>query len=342
MHKKPVYHLFIPHLLIALQSWHEDFSFEVEAPHLSSLLCRYKKQFNPNINSCSHAFFYTLGYENEELPSAYYRYQVHSSSISQNLICADPVYLEVGMNDVTLSHKITDLTNDEADELIEILNKHFNEDGLSFIFGDNQCWYLRFIGNETIQSHDVDSVLLKNIIDKSTQSQQRNWQVIQNETQMLLHSANLNAQREKAGLKPVNSLWFHGAGKAKEISSQFDVIHSNTNGLSKLQGKTFAKAADCEWQPLPDQLDSLLEKSQQKNRALLIDQLFMPALENRLDDFQGEVESIDKNIIKPLVKAWQSNKIDIIIDACDGNTLMPQKNPFWCFWQKPKKLREIS
>jgi len=42
------------------------------------------------------------------------------------------------MNDVTLSHKITDLTNDEADELIEILNKHFNEDGLSFIFGDNQ------------------------------------------------------------------------------------------------------------------------------------------------------------------------------------------------------------
>lgn len=344
MQNKPVFHLFIPYLLQSLNTWHQDFLFEVKATHLSTLFTQFTKIRTNQSRSIDSSFFQTLSPETEGLPVAYYRHQVQLNEKLKGLICADPIYLEVGMNDVTLTHKITDLTDDEATELIEILNNHFAQDGLKFIFGSNQCWYVLFPENETVQSHDLDSVLLKNIADKLAHSVQRNWQVIQNETQMLLHSSEINQQREIAGLKPVNSLWFWGAGEPQVAQLEVAKIYSTDETLSKLRGELFARAANCELQTLPEDSTFLLDHLDQKisTQILLLDQLFMPALENRLDDFQQELEHIDNNIIKPLLQAWQKNDINIVIDCCDGTVLKPQRVPACKFWLKPKSLREIA
>jgi len=343
MQNKLVFHLFIPHLLQPLNTWYQDFLFEVEATHLSTLLTQFIKINTGQVRSIDSAFFQTLNPKIEELPVAYYRHQVQINETLNGLICADPIYLEVGMNDVTLTHKITDLTDDEAKELIEILNNHFAQDGLKFIFGSNQCWYVLFADNESVQSHDLDSVLLQNIADKLAQSEQRNWQVIQNETQMLLHSSDINQQREIAGLKPVNSLWFWGAGKPQVSELEVGKIYSSNEISSKLRGELFAKAANCESHILPEDITLLLDQTdnQMNTQILLLDQLFMPAIENQLDNFQQELEHIDKHIIKPLLEAWQNNEIDIVIDCCDGTVLKPQKTAAWKFWLKPKDLREI-
>ena len=140
MQKKPVFHLFIPYLFDSLKAWHHDFLFEINASHLSTLLNQYIKINNKKCQSLDVAFFQTLNSEIEELPVAYYRHQVQFGEKLTGLICADPVFLEVGMNDVTLTDKITDLTDDEAKELLEILNNHFAQDGLQFVFGSNQSW----------------------------------------------------------------------------------------------------------------------------------------------------------------------------------------------------------
>jgi len=343
MQKKPVFHLFIPYLLHSLNAWHQDFLFEVEATHLSTLLTQSIKINTSQSRSINSAFFQTLNSITEELPVAYYRHLVQLNEKLNGLICADPVYLEVSMNDVTLTDKISDLTDDEAKEIIELLNNHFAQDGLKFIFGSNQCWYVSFAENETIQSHDIDSVLLQNIIGKLAQSEQRNWQVIQNETQMLLHSSDINQQREIAGLKPVNSLWFWGAGEPQVSKFEVEKIHSSNEISSKLRGELFAKAANCESQTLPEDITVLLDQLDNKTNTqiLLLDQLFMPAIENQLDNFQQQLEYIDKHIIKPLLHAWQKNQIDIVIDCCDGTILKPQKTSAWKFWLKPKNLREL-
>ncbi|MEH6457555.1 MAG: hypothetical protein V7749_14595 [Cocleimonas sp.] len=343
MQNRPVFHLFIPYLLQSLNDWHQDFLFDVEAIHLSTLLTHSTKTNTSQSRSINSAFFQTLNETVEELPVAYYRHQVQLNEKLNELMCADPIHLEVSMNDVTLTDKITDLTDDEAKELIKILNQHFAQDGLEFIFGSNQCWYVSFAENETVQSHDLDSVLLQNIIDKSTKSERRNWQVIQNEAQMLLHSSDINQQREIAGLKTVNSLWFWGAGKPKNNEFEIENIYSNNNLSSMLRADFFAKAANCESHTLPENTTLLLEQvdCMTSTQVLLLDQLFMPALENTLDDFQQELMNIDKQIIKPLLEAWQKNEIDIVIDCCDGTVLKPQKVPVWKFWLKPKKLREL-
>ena len=343
MQKKPVFHLFIPRLFDSLKAWHHDFLFEVNADYLSTLLTQVTKTNNKKCHSIDSVFFNTLQSETEELPIAYYRHQVQVGENLNGLICADPIYLEVGMNDVTLTDKITDLTDGEAKELIEILNKHFAQDGLEFIFGSNQCWYVSFPEAEIVRSYDLDSVLQTNITEKFVQSEQRNWQVIQNETQMLLHSSEVNEQREIAGLKPVNSLWFWGAGKPLDSKIEIEKIYSTNENSSCLRGQLYAKAAHSKWDVLPKDMLSMLEEIDKDSgtHMIILEQLFIPTLENKLDDFQQQLDQIDSNIIKPLLNAWQNNKIDIVIDCCDGSVLKPQKVPAWKFWTNPKNLREI-
>ena len=340
---KAIFHLFIPSLFQHLDSWSKGFAFEVEAPYLSSLLNKNKKDFSSASDSLEHAFFKTLSVETKELPIAFHRHKIQLGKSEGGLICADPVHLEVGMKDVTLTKKITDLTDDEAQELILILNKHFAEDGLHFIFGSNQSWYISFEHDETIESHSLDSMLMKNIVGKMAQSKQRNWRVVQNEIEMLLHSSDINQQREMAGLETLNSLWLWGAGKPIDVKFEFDKIYSNNNPQSKLNGQIFADAANAQWQTIPDDFTQLLESSDDKKEVhtVILDQLFIPALAEDLDEFQNQLSNIDNSIIKPLLQAWKNKEVDIIINSCDGNILEPVHPSFFDFWRKPKKLREL-
>ena len=345
MQKTPVFHLFIPHFLQSIETWQQDTSFKFETSSLSKLLTQFVKidSSNEEFHSIEKAFFNLVNPEHTELPIAYYRHLIQNDEKLNGLICCDPIHLRAGMNDVILTNKITDLTDDEAKELIELLNKNFDQDGLRFIFGSNQCWTVSFPENETVQSHDLDSMLLQNVVNKSLISEQRNWQVIQNETQMLLHSSEVNRHREIAGLKPVNSLWFWGAGRPQSINFNAEKIYYNDNSSSKLRAQIFAQAIGCESEVFP--LNSILPLGNIDEaigtRILLLDQLSKPILENEFNDFQEEFRQIDQNIIKPLLDAWQKDEIDLVIDCCEGTLLKPEKIPAWKFWSKPMNLQEI-
>ena len=341
MHSKPVFHIFIPSLLKPLSAWNRDFLFETQSPSLSDLLTSLETSNKQKVHGLEARFLSTLGQQEGELPIAYYRYQAqHSVILDSGVLCADPVHLEVGMNDITLTEKISDLSDDEAIELIELLNLHFKQDGLEFTFGTNQHWYVTFPAAESVLTTHIDQVLKKNISGLLATSLQRNWQQIQNEAQMLLHNAEVNQNRERVGLTPVNSLWFWGGGKPHTIELPKKKIQ-NLFASDETQGKTLAIAAGCDWQPLPQTGKQLLEKATGLNYVIL-DHLFLPAVHDNLEDYQRELSSIDENFIKPLLNAWQQNKIDIIIDDCDGLIIKPLKLPAWKFWLKPKSLLQIA
>ena len=160
---------------------------------------------------------------------------------------------------------------------------------------------------------------------------------------MLLHSSDVNKQREIAGLETVNSLWFWGSGKPVSPKVDFDRIISRQETTSLLQGQYFAKAANCMCIPLPE--DSLqpfdLIDNNFTNQVLILDQLYKPALENNFDNFKRELLRIDSQFLRPLFEVWKKNKLDIVIDCCEGTILKPQRTPSWKFWSKPKKLREL-
>ncbi len=343
---KPTVHLCIPQLLQPLVLWKNDFQFEVEAPELTLLLRQFTINKNTPTQGLDASLFNALGMEGgQELPVAYYRYQTHNNAPPNKvLLCADPIHLEVGMNDITLTEKITDLTKDEAEEILKALNKHFQQDGLEFIYGSNEHWYIALAEDETIETTPPSEVLRKNIAKyqpRSTSKKQQtiNWQVIQNESQMILHGCAVNQQREMAGLPTVNSLWFWGGGQVLQSNNSSDVVSVYYNGNSGISAKVIAKVANCDVHLLND----VFSEFKIGKTLIILDPLFSPAVNDHLDLFQQELSKLDEQIIKPLRQEWQSGNIELLVDGCDGNILKPIKPKAWKFWgQKPALLSEVA
>ena len=354
MSSKPIIHLCIPQLFQPLKLWNRDFRFEPKAPELSLLLRQFESDKTEFIQGLDASLFNAIGMaESEELPIAHYRYQAHSNSqtaVEKTLFCADPVHLEVGMNDITLTEIITDLSETEAQEMLDDLNAHFDQDGVEFILGSNQHWYLVLPQKESVKTTPLSEVLGKNIAnfqpcsttENLAKSSAINWQVIQNEAQMILHASAVNQQREMAGLTTINSLWFWGGGEAdktKAVNENISTIFCNES--AKPSAQMTAKAANCDWQILSDDMSELSTFKVGKS-LIILDTLFYPAVQDHLDNYQKALTELDDKIIKPLRKAWQAGKIELLIDGCDGNVLRPLKVPSWNFWKnKSATLTDI-
>lgn len=346
---KPIIHLCIPQLLQPLALWKKDFLFEPEAPELASLLRQFDQRAHAGIQGLDASLFHAVGISsNTDIPIANFRFKSHLKKNPKHfMLCADPIHLEVGMNDITLTQVIDDLSDDEAEELIDDLNQHFKQDELEFVRGSNRHWYIVLPEQEAVKSTPLDEVLRKNIKNYLTHSETRNWNVLQNEAQMILHASAVNNQREMAGLPTVNSLWFWGGGEIDvNDSGQKDVVcvYHNESYEAETKAKTVATAVNCEVEQLAEDgnhLAALKGKNQGKS-IIILDQLFQAAINDNLDSYQRALTKLDAQIIKPLNQAWQAGKIEIIIDGCDGKTLKPTKPSVWKFWKnKPISLADI-
>ncbi len=349
---KPVIHLSIPCLYKPLGLWKKELKLKVTCSNLSALLTSLEFLDVQKIHGLHASFFSKIGFDSAEIPAAHYRVLTHqikdvSHSLGDNaggMLCADPVHFEAGMNDVTLTNSITNLTENEAKEILELLNRHFQPDGLEFVYGNNQHWYVTYPEQESIKTTPLEAALKKNIAGLLPYSEQRNWQQIQNEAQMLLHSSDVNINREMAGLETLNSLWFWGGGKAKTIKSDYKTIFTKNDKIStEITGKMFAQAAACKWQKLPKNGENLLLQQHKAGTSyVLLDHLHQPVIEENPEAFQIALNQIDEEYIKPLMHAWKKNQIDLEIDGADGSLIRPLKTPVWKFWNKPRQLSDIA
>ncbi len=357
MAHKPLVHLIIPQLFQPLKRWGKGYLFEVHSPYLTTLLQGYSSKYQSSANGINASLFASLDIPiQDELPVAHYRYQAHCHSVPPKdslLLCADPVHLVVGMSDITLTDKITDLTTAEANELIDLLNTHFKQDGLTFTIGSNSQWYLSSSKMESLSTTPLDNVLKKNIAHHPIQSDQRNWQALQNEIQMLLHSAPLNQYRETVGLPTVNSLWLWGGGKRINAKQRPSIILSD-NAVS---GGMLAIAGKCSYQQFLDKQststlggidDTALAEfdfsAHLKGKLIIINEsLVESAINDDPEAYQKELKRLEECLFKPLSALWKDKKITIQIDSCGGKLIEPQHTSRWKFWKKRlNSLSELS
>jgi len=297
----------------------------------------------------------------KQLPIAHYRYLTHQNSLqvsesvrsvfdhsisvdknslkkggggytnkthTKMILCADPVHFEVGLNDITLTQQIDDLTEEEAIQCIEALNQHFKQDGLEFIYGSQSQWYLVLRSKTKLDTTPLLEVLRKNIAHYFPVSKNMNWEVIQNEVQMILHMLPLNQKREIAGLPTLNSLWFYGGGEPENFANTLNAVFSD----NEEKGGLLAVAAGCDYSPLPKYISSLFDMASGKY-IVILDQLLMPAIYDDVQEYQKQLISLD-DYIEPIIKAWENDKIELVIDSCTGRLLKPIKIPRWQFWAR--------
>ncbi len=128
---------------------------------------------------------------------------------------ADPVHVTLGRDDVALtSPAMLALSAEDSRALAEAINAHFVQDGYVLHAVAPQRWLLscpQAIALITTDPWAATDIPQRFVAPTGEGVRTLRWWW--NEAQMVLHSHPINAAREAAGMKPVNSLWPWASGR---------------------------------------------------------------------------------------------------------------------------------
>jgi hypothetical protein len=324
----PTLHVLVPDLLAPLKLWHKDFGFEPESESIAALLVNSQRKDVP-FEGLDASIFSLLGFAaNEELPYAHFRVKkerINSDLVAHkgSFLCADPVHLKAGASEVILdTDPLSDLSEEESNKLIMTLNQHFAEDGLAFVKGSCNRWYLLLDRDDSIHTTPLREVRGKDISKYLPHSDRLNLHQVQNESQMLLHSAEANFQRAQEGKLAVNSLWFWGGGTQTKARTRVRTVIGGG-----IQGELIASIAECRFLQFaaePEQELSQLEAG--GHHLLILNQLTPFALKDDLQGWQDQLTKLEKEWFSVMTKLFNKGKLELLVQSCDGHTYIPEKS----------------
>ncbi|HSM11158.1 MAG TPA: phosphoglycerate mutase [Lysobacter sp.] len=142
----------------------------------------------------------------------------------------------------------------------------------------------------------------------------RRWRALLNESQVLLHNHPHNADRVAAGLAPVNSLWFWGAGTMPDhVRSVYTGLLSDDEALA-----AFALMAGIDVQPLS--------------------KAWRHAAGNVLLDLRHErdLARLQADWLGPMLADLRARRLDqVTVDFADGTRYALAAGQRWRFWRRP-------
>ncbi|MCK5809622.1 MAG: hypothetical protein KAH00_00960 [Cocleimonas sp.] len=335
MSDSPILHVLIPDLLAPLTLWSKDFGFEAKSEITAVLLAHSEHKDVPFVG-LDAAIFGLLGFSaDEELPYAHFR--VKKERINSDLVahkgtflCADPVHLKAGASEVMLDpDPLLDLTEDESTQYIALLNAHFADDGVQFVMGCCNRWYLLMDRDESIRTTPLRELRGKEISKFLPHSDKMNLHRLQNEAQMLLHSADVNFRREQEGKLAVNSLWLWGGGMQTDARTRVRTVIGG--GFT---GELAASVAQCRHLNIASEPEYELDQLEAGGHHLLIlDQLTPFALSDDLEGWQAQLDKLESEWFAPMEKLFNKGKIKLLVQSCDGKVYIPEKkkslNELW-------------
>ena len=153
-------------------------------------------------------------------PAAAYRLSADQAGESYWL-CADPVHLQVDRDQLLLAAgAVDDLGDDEAQQLVAMLNRHFAPDGLSIHALSPLEWVLEAPRALELAAPPPWRIAGRPAGPNLPRGADAAWaRRVANEAQMLLYQSPVNHAREAAGKAPVNSLWLWGGGRRQAGSA---------------------------------------------------------------------------------------------------------------------------
>ncbi len=134
---------------------------------------------------------------------------------------ASPVHLRPdGDGLLLLDAGVLEITMDEAQQLVALINEHFSDRGWRLEVYDPQRWYLRLGEQPDLHTSTLAEVTGRNIVGFLPKGEDKlSWQAKMTEVQMLLHMAKVNLLREGRGQLPINGLWLHGGGRYQSVGN---------------------------------------------------------------------------------------------------------------------------
>jgi hypothetical protein len=199
-----------------------------------------------------HELFHFAG---DGVPAAALRHLCHGDDAAAGAwLCADPAWVRSEATGARLmAWPLVDVSADEAEALAATLRPVFGDAGVPLSIDAPSAWCLHLLHaaprvefRAPAEALGVDLVECLPAGDAG-----RGWRRLFNEAQIVLHAHPVNAARIAVGKRPVNALWFWGAGTlpgavetALQIVASVDDV---VRGLAKMGGAVRVE-------PLPDAL----------------------------------------------------------------------------------------
>jgi hypothetical protein len=195
------------------------------------------------------------------------------------------------------------------------------------------AWLLELPKQPEINTVDLNSLIGKEISRYlPTGKEQKKWQRLLTEIQMLLHQSPINQARENIGKPLVNSLWFWGEGNLPATkASHFSQVISNNPiamGLAKWSGTYNSSVFDNE--------GKLKEINFTNSYNILVveDQLMNKEGKKMVVDSHEYLMWLENKWFSPLLAALRKRQLDELIfyPNCHSVFYFTRKN-FWYWWR---------
>lgn len=252
-------------------------------------------------------------------------------------LCADPVHLRFARDFIVLDDlAAAPPTRDEADALVAALGAEFGATG-EFIAVTPQRWYLRLDRPPALTTHPLRRVAGRRIDSFLPGGPDAAaWRRLANEAQILLHTHAVSERREAAGLPPVNSLWFWGAGRLPAAAGLPATWSDDplARGLAGAAGR-----------PLPARAADLLAAAP-ADAAVVLDRLETPCLAGDLAAWRARLAESDLHWLAPLVAALYAGRVDGLRLRAPGDAasleLALDATDRWRFWRRPRAFADLA
>lgn len=250
-------------------------------------------------------------------------------------LCAAPVHLFADQSRVYLNTiDKTALSEEEAAQIINELNKVYREDGWEFVQHTSTHWYLHIQDMPAIRTTPLREVDGKAIHDKLPQGVDAlQWHRVLNEMQMLLHSSPINSARHERGEIAVNGVWLWGSGVLPDAlaTRQWQGLYSNepiAMGLALL--------SDVVAHDVSMDISQFLAENNHGNYLIVTSP-------NIASDMSANLVRMEENWFSPLYRVMQNGKIDdVTISAGDDRQWSVSRRNLLRFWKRNYPLHNYK
>lgn len=223
---------------------------------------------------------------------------------SRYWLCAEPVTLEVGRDEVRLACIVIDLDTDESAALLSSLRAHFAPDGLEFVERGAGRWWVTLAEPQRLETSPPGAALRKPLIEHLPRGADApRWRRWQSEMQMLLFEHPVNHARESSGRSPVNYVWMWGGGtlRAADPAEPAAAVFTQAallRDLARAVGTGAAKA--------PGSFAAFRAASPAASALVWLDDLKAP-------DLQEQLTAFDSDWAAPIERALDKQELDVTL-----------------------------
>ena len=254
-------------------------------------------------------------------------------------LCAEPCHLRVNLDHlVPMDASLFALERDEAEALVESLNRHFAPAGLTFFPLQPERWYLR-TAEPLASPAPALAAARGRRLERPAEPGGARVGALANEIQMVLHAHGVNQLREARGEVPINAVWLWGGGRLQGTATRaFARVRA---AIPLAAGLAFASGGAV--LPLPENGERWLRTAAHEGVELIVlDQLRAAASYGDATAWTERLAALERDWFAPLLAALRGGRIGMVTlhalgvgGALDVETT---RQDLRFFWRRPRPL----